>query len=122
PLIAAVEIKVFLDALLPAESSGMRLLYATGLVALLACLNLQGRDLPRLAQTAIFLALVLISLGLSSLALTQPAAATVALERASHGHDAASLATAVGTAFFLFVGFEWVAPMARSVQIGRAHV
>src|SRR5690606_31742284 len=71
PLIAAVEIKVFLDALLPAESSGMRLLYATGLVALLACLNLQGRDLPRLAQTAIFLALVLISLGLSSLALTQ---------------------------------------------------
>ena len=128
PLVAAVEIKVFLAALLPAASVWQQCTVACALVLLLAGLNLGGLDLPRTAQTVVFVALVAVSLffsarGLGGAVSVLPVAAPPAMD--ARGLQSASpslgaLGEGVGLAVFLFVGFEWVAPMARSPR-AAAH-
>ncbi|MES2938883.1 MAG: APC family permease [Pseudomonadota bacterium] len=120
PLVAAVEIKVFLAALLPGASIATQCAGATVLVGLLAGLNLAGRDLPRNAQTLVFCALVALSFFFSAMGLAVPAPASVSSAAAPVATT--SLAHGVGLAFFLYVGFEWVAPMARSPEAAQRVV
>ena len=132
PLVAGVEIKVFLAALLPDASVALQCLVAALLVLLLAWLNLSGHDLPRTAQTLVFCLLVLVSLYFSALglsgapsasALPQLAAASASASAAtSPGSTLAAIGEGIGLAFFLFVGFEWVAPMARSPKAAKGVV
>ncbi|MBA2676733.1 APC family permease [Ramlibacter sp.] len=119
PLVAAVEIRVFLAALFPGASLALQCAGATVLVGFLAGLNVAGRDLPRTAQTVVFCALVALSFSFSALGLVAPAPAAVP---AAADPAAASLAHGVGLAFFLYVGFEWVAPMARSPEAAQRAV
>lgn len=126
PLVAAVEIRVFLAALFPGASIALQCAGAVVLVGLLAGLNLGGRDLPRNAQTLVFCALVALSFFFSLLGLAEPApgavsaAAVPAVTLVPPG--ASSLAHGVGLAFFLYVGFEWVAPMARNPDAAQRVV
>ncbi len=119
PLVAAVEIRVFLAALFPGAPLALQCAGATVLVAFLAGLNVAGRDLPRTAQTVVFCALVALSFSFSGLGLVAPAPPIAHLQA---DPAAASLAHGVGLAFFLYVGFEWVAPMARSPQAAQRAV
>ena len=118
PLVAGVEIKVFLAALVPGASLPLQCLVASLLVVSLAWLNLRGHDVPRQAQTLVFCLLVLLSFcfsvkGLQTATVYAAPVATSSL---------AMLGEGIGLSFFLFVGFEWVGPMARSPAAAKSVV
>jgi amino acid transporter len=122
PLVAAVEIKVFLAALLPHAPLSLQCLVASALVAALAWLNLHGHDVPRRVQTLVFGLLVLLSFFFSLLGLQAQTPLAAQLATPAPAASLALLAEGVGLSFFLFVGFEWVGPMARSPAAARSSV
>jgi amino acid transporter len=114
-LFAGIEIKVFWDALWPDTSPHARALATFGLIGVLGYLNITGRELPRLVQLLIFTALVAGTMALSWVALTR---GDMALSYEPIAPQA-SLISAVGITFFVFIGFEWVTPIAKTPESSR---
>lgn len=114
-LFAGIEIKVFWDALWPDTSPHARALATFGLIGVLGYLNTTGRELPRLVQLLIFTALVAGTMALSWVALTR---GDMALSYEPIAPQA-SLISAVGITFFVFIGFEWVTPIAKTPESSR---
>jgi amino acid transporter len=112
-LFAGIELKVFCDALLPGASTHERAFGAVVLTGGLGYLNVTGRELPRVVQVMICAALVLGTVLLSCAALARPGSFPPPI---TQGAAQSSLAAATGIAFFVFIGFEWVTPIAKSPE------
>jgi len=114
-LFAGIEIKVFWDAVLPGTSPHARAVATFAMIGVLGYLNVTGRELPRLIQVLICSALVAGTTAVSWVAMTR---IDVALAYAPTGPQA-SFISAIGIAFFVFIGFEWVTPAAKSPEASR---
>jgi amino acid transporter len=114
-LFAGIEIRVFWDALWPGTSPHARALATFALIGVLGYLNITGRELPRLIQVLIFTALVAGTTTVSWAALTQGDMSHSYVPSGPQG----SLISAIGMAFFVFIGFEWVTPIAKSPESSR---
>lgn len=125
--LAAVESYVFaqvLGHLLPGWFSPVTA--ATGVLVVVIGVNLFGFELPDRVQnlTTVLLVLLILAVGIGSLVATpgpvDPAAVKLAA-KAEEGGFVAAL-TATGMAVFLFLGFEWVAPLGKRPQHYRRQM
>src|SRR5262249_1298270 len=86
-----------------------------GLFLLVIATNIFGRDLPRplqLAVTALLVGAPLV-VGISALCAAPPLPRDMHEVVALGSPGALDLVASVGTAVFLFMGFEWVTPLGR---------
>lgn len=88
--------------------------WVLGFLTLMAAINLRGILLTGLAQDLTTYALVAFVAGLSGWALLRPGAPPV--EGLLAMGSGFSLAQAVALGVFLYLGFEWVTPLAEEVQ------
>jgi len=114
-LFAGIEVKVFLDALWPEVSTSGRVLATTVLIVGLGYLNLSGRELPRIMQVLIFSSLIVGTVAVSWIGVANGGA----LHGELPGVSRSSLISTVGIVFFVFIGFEWVTPIAKSPDASR---
>ncbi len=117
-LFAGIEIKVFMDVLWPELSATHRALAAAALIVGLGYLNLSGRELPRIMQVIIFALLIVGTVAVSWVGMAQGAS----LPAASFATIDASVVSTIGIAFFIFIGFEWVTPIAKSPAASRRMI
>lgn len=114
-LFAGIEVKVFLDALWPDTTMFSRALATTALIVGLGYLNLSGRELPRIMQVLIFASLIIGTMAVSWIGLAKGGPVIGQLPPAAN----VSLISTIGIAFFIFIGFEWVTPIAKSAEASR---
>jgi len=114
-LFAGIEMKVFWDALWPGTSPHAHAVATFAMIGVLAYLNITGRELPRLIQVLICSALVTATIAVSWVTMTR---IDTTLGYVPIGPQA-SLISAIGISFFVFIGFEWVTPIAKSPEASR---
>jgi ethanolamine permease len=83
--------------------------------------NLRGLEVPRTLQLGMTLVLVLSTLLIGASALFAEGAPSAAAPHPLSA-EALNLPAAIGTAIFLFMGFEWVTPMGRSPSAYRRAI
>jgi amino acid transporter len=85
------------------------------LVAVIAC-NMLGLELPWRVQMSATVALIVVAMTISVIALLRPAPEMLtAVPEPGSGHAwSGPFAEGIGMSVFLFLGFEWVAPLGRS--------
>lgn len=88
-----------------------------GFLTLMALINLRGIRLTGWAQDLTTYGMVLVIVGLAAWALFRPDAPTPSLSLA--GSSGFSLAQALALGVFLYLGFEWVTPLAEEVRDPR---
>ncbi|HUL41855.1 MAG TPA: APC family permease [Burkholderiales bacterium] len=114
-LFAGIEIKVFCDAWWPGTAPHARALATFAMICFLGYLNITGRELPHLLQVLICFALVAGTIALSWVAMTRFDTALAYAPSAPQ----ASFMSSIGISFFIFIGFEWVTPTAKSPEASR---
>lgn len=113
-LVAGVESYAFgyiLSTLMPGVPV---LLPVLGLLVLVTGINLFGLEFSRGVQVSLTVVLMLGMMTVSFYALATADSAPDQVARLPLEQEATGFLAAVGMAFFLFVGFEWVTPLGRS--------
>lgn len=98
---------------------------ATALLGGVVAVNLAGAEIPRRVQTVLTFTLIAAVLATAAYALLRLTSARDAFATATVSPVADSLVAmpaAVGTAIFLFMGFEWVTPLGRSANAYRKMI
>lgn len=120
PLVGAIELKTFVDAVAPGGSSSLQAAVAVGVMLVLGLANLRGKDFPRSLQVVLWGLLVLGLFGMAYAGIRSGSATPA--PRGGSTDSVEQLGTSLALAFFLFVGFEWVASSAESEEAARSLV
>jgi len=98
---------------MPAVAPGWWIL---GFLTLMALINLRGISFTGWAQDLTTYSLVAAVVGLSAWALLRPGAPPIEAAFTLGGASGFSLAQAIALGVFLYLGFEWVTPLAEEVR------